>query len=170
MTDRQRLANMLITFITVLALGLCAQGAPADDHADHDHAFEIGVSTGYTYLDSENESAPGMHLHLMRRLPGDGLLSHFGVGLGFETIFADHLHHAVMGSVALYPWRSLVVTVSPGVVFAEHDGEWENEYATHFEASYGFEWGKFELGPFVGFSQADEDRHYMAGIHIGWGF
>ena len=171
----QHSTNTWVLALIVLTCGLNAQGAPADDHdseghAPHDHGFEIGLSTGYTYLANEDESALGLHLHLMRRLSGEGFLSHFGVGVGFETIFADHDHHAVMGSVALYPWRNLVLTVSPGVIFADHDGEWENEYATHFEASYGFKWGKLEVGPFVGFSQGNDDRHYMAGLHIGWGF
>ncbi len=170
MTRNQRSANTWALIVIVLVSGLCAQGAPADDHAHHDHAFEIGLSTGYTYLDNENESAPGVHLHLMRRLSGEGFQRYFGVGLGLETIFAAHQHHAVMGSVAVYPWRSLVLTVSPGVVFADHDGQWEDEFAIHIEASYGFTWGEFEIGPVIGFSQADDDRHYMAGIHIGWGF
>ncbi len=170
MTRNQCSANTWALIVIVLASGLCAQGAPAHDHAHHDHAFEIGLSTGYTYLDNENESAPGVHLHLMRRLSGEGFQRYFGVGLGLETIFAAHQHHAVMGSVAVYPWRSLVLTVSPGVVFADHDGQWEDEFAIHIEASYGFTWGEFEIGPVIGFSQADDDRHYMAGIHIGWGF
>jgi len=172
MTENQRSGNAWIIVIIVLASGLVAQGAitQSEQNTHHDHTSEIGLSVGYTYLDGEDESAPGLHLHLMRRLPGEGLQRHFSVGLGVETIFAAHQHFGVMGSVAVYPWRSLVLTASPGVVFADHDGEWENEYATHVEASYGFEWRNFEVGPAIGFSQAVNDRHYMLGVHIGSGF
>lgn len=142
----------------------------SDGHDHHDHSIEMGVSVAYVYLDAEDASAPGLHLHLMRRLGGDGFLRHVGIGVGLEGIFADHTHYGVMLSIAIFPWRTLVVTLSPGLAFADHDGEWETEYVSHIEASYGFMVGEYEVGPVVGFADSPGDEHYMVGIHVGKGF
>jgi hypothetical protein len=132
--------------------------------------MEIGVSAAYVYLDAEGESAPGLHFHLMRRLEGEGITRHFAIGLGFEGIFADHAHYGIMGSLAFFPWRNLAITLSPGVTFADHDGDWESKYTTHIEASYGFMIGEYEIGPVIGYADSSDDRHYMIGIHLGKGF
>ncbi len=106
----------------------------------------------------------------MKRLAGNESLENFAVGLGLERIFADHTHYGLMGSIGIFPWRDLVVTLSPGVTFADHEGEWETSYLTHIEASYGFMVGEYEVGPVVGFADSAEDRHYQIGIHLGKGF
>jgi hypothetical protein len=74
-----------------------------------------------------------------------------------------------MGNVSIFPWRNLAVTLSPGVTFADHDGEWESGYTTHIEASYGFMVGEYEFGPIIGFADSADDIHYMIGIHFGKG-
>jgi hypothetical protein len=174
MIKNQPLKNAWLLLACFLFCGLCPQPALAQDHAhgshNHEHVNEVGLSAGYVYLEHDGEDAFGLHLHYMRRLQGDGLRRFFGLGVGFETIFADHMHYGILASLAVYPWRNLVLTLSPGLVFAEHEDEWETNLAAHIEATYGFRFGEFEIGPNIGFAQSGEDRHYLVGIHIGRGF
>ena len=141
-----------------------------EEHKHHSHANELGASLGYVYMDTEGESAAGLHLHYMRRLRGDGIQRHFGLGAGFEAILADHMHYNVMGSLGIYPYRALVLIISPGVLIVEHHDEFETRYSTHVEAAYGFTLGNFHVGPVIGFARSGDDTHYMAGVHFGKGF
>ena len=163
---------------TVLILVFCLQSVPrAEEHGlehhgrgHHHHANELGISGGYVYMDPAEESALGLHLHYMRRCKQEGIRRYLGLGLGFETIFSEHRHYNAMFSIGIFPWRSLALIVSPGVMFARHHDEWENEYSTHVEAVYGFMVGELEVGPVIGFAHAGEGKHYMAGLHLGKGF
>jgi len=171
---------MTISFIVINALTqpIFAENASPNTHHDeheeghinHAHAIEIGMSAGYVYLEPEDESAFGLDLHFIRRFQGESFKKYLGLGVGFETIFADHLHYNVMGSIAIYPYRNLVVILSPGIVFVEHHEELEKRYSTHLEAVYGFLFGEYEIGPVLGLAQAEDDIHYIIGIHLGKGF
>lgn len=94
-------------------------------------------------------------------------MKHFALGVGGEVIFADHEHYAVMLPLFVYPWQGLALSAAPSIIFAEHEGEWESEYATHLEAAYVFEIGEYDVGPVVGYSSSSEDKHYMVGLHFG---
>jgi len=168
MTASSVFVSCLIAFFALPQSVLSADDH--DHHNHHGHEMEVGISAAYIHLDAENESASGLHLHLMRRLKGGEFLQHFAVGLGLEGVFADHKHYSAMGSIGVFPWRNLVVTLSPGVAFADHEGEWETNYITHIEASYGFMVGEYEVGPVMGYAKSAEDRHYSVGIHLGKGF
>jgi hypothetical protein len=138
---------------------------------EHSHAErELGVSLAYVDLMDEDEAAPSIHLHLVKRLHGSDLLERLGIGLGFETIFADHAHHTLMASLIFFPIDHLAISVSPGIVWVNEEGGWENHYATHIEASYGFKIGKYEVGPVIGWAESDEGSHRMFGIHFGFEF
>jgi hypothetical protein len=52
-------------------------------------------------------------------------------------------------------------------VCANHEDDWETQYATHLEAAYVFETGEYDIGPVVGYSISNEDKHYMLGLHVG---
>lgn len=163
-------------------LGLCA-GSTANlalaenphDHTHHGHAHhghdlagpELGLSIGYVHLEEEGEDAVGVHAHVLQRLGEDGLLHHLAVGAGVEYIFSDEEHYALMLSFAAYPWRGLVLSVSPGVQWAEHEGDTEAEYATHLEAAYVFPFGEFDIGPVIDYSWTQDEEHYMLGLHFG---
>ena len=56
------------------------------------------------------------------------------------------------------------------MTFVRHEGEWETEYTTHLEVSYGFMIGEYEIGPVIGYADSADDKHYMIGIHLGKGF
>jgi len=138
-----------------------------EPHAHEMEGIELGLAAGYVDLIDEDEDALGLHVHLLKRLGGEGLRQYFGVGVGTEVIFADHEHYAAMVSLATFPWRDLVITFSPGIIWTEHDGDWESAYATHIEAAYVFPVGEHHIGPVVGYSWTDEEEHFMIGLHIG---
>ena len=158
----------LISFVLPFLLSLacpCLHGQ--EEKEEHHHASEFGISLSYVDLVDEDETAPSIHLHWLKPLEGSESLERLGIGLGFETIFADHTHHTVMATLAFFPIDHLVLSVSPGIVFADEESGWENHYATHIELSYGFDVGEYEIGPVIGYADSDEGSHRMIGLHFG---
>jgi hypothetical protein len=139
---------------------------PAGPH--HGPGTEIGASLAWVRLDTEGESAAGVHLHLMRRPGGGGAASRLGLGMGLEGLFGDHSHHGIMGSIGVFPWKGLALSLSPTCVLTDHGGKRESGYATHVEAAHGFAAGRFDVGPVAAVALSEEDRHYMVGLHVGW--
>jgi len=132
--------------------------------------MEVGLSVGYVYLKEDKKSGINFHLHVMKRLSGEGLQKYLSIGLGAETIISKEKHYSAMVTLGVHPWKNLVLSVSPGMEWAEHDGKWESEYATHFEATYVFEGSNFHYGPVVGYSKARDEQHYTIGVHFGMPF
>jgi len=156
--------------LTIIGLLL---GSPTFAEGPHSHVhphdlsgFEAGTSVGYVKLE-EDETAFGLHLHLMKRVSGDGLGQHIAVGLAGELILGDHVHSTAMVALAVHPWRGLGLMVAPGVQWAKHDEAWESEYATHVEAIYTVEVGRFDMGPAIGYSTTRDDDHLTIGFHFG---
>ena len=154
---------------TIGLVGLSSTVLSEEDHHDHEmHEWELGVSFGYANLKTENEEGSNIHLHLLKRLEGDGIQKYFSVGFGAEMIVTDEKHYGAMVTLAAHPWRDLVLSVSPGFEWANHEGAWEREYATHLEAAYTFDVSeKYHIGPVIGYSKTSEAEHYTVGIHIG---
>ncbi len=166
--------NFVIGFVALGYIILCGKTALASEHIDHEaphidngeSSFELGLSAGYAYLKAE-EDAPLLHVHLMRRLSGEGIQKYFSLGLGAETIFTDEKHYGVMVTMAVHPTENIIFSVSPGVAWEEHEGETKSSYATHIEATYVFETPHYHIGPVVGYSKTEDDEHYTIGVHIG---
>ena len=170
----------------LLLLPIECRSEDLDTHHHYNHhsdSFEFGFSLEYTYLDEESEehddgenheshdgseSVMGLHAHVIRGLPGEGIQKYFGIGLGGEVLFTEDPHYGLMGSLAIYPWHEWVIMVSPGVEFAKHESSYESEFAMHYELSYGFEVGDYHIGPVVGFAHTQDAEHYSAGIHFGF--
>lgn len=164
-------ATVLICFMNCLSFPLCAEEHHIEKHHhDHVHSNEISLSSGYVYLDHEEDSAFGLHLHYLRKLRGEGIQNHFGLGIGVETIFAEHQHYNPMLSLAYFPFGHLLVAFSPGILIVEHHDEYETHSSIHIESSYGFKLEEIEIGPVIGYAQAGDDKHYSIGIHIGFVF
>ena len=143
-----------------------------DLHDSHEmHEWELGISLGYANLKTEGEEGGNLHVHLLKRLEGDGFEQYFSVGFGTEVIVtSDHEeHYGAMLTLAYHPVEDLVLSVSPGFEWAKHEGEsWEREYATHLEASYSFDVSEhYHVGPVIGYSKTKDTEHYTVGIHIG---
>ena len=163
-------STVMLVVLWVCGLGTSALCETEHDHDRHIHdaaGYELGLSVGHVRLKAEKEEAPSLHLHLMKRLGGEGLQQYFSVGVGVESIFSDHDHYAAMGTLGIHPWRNLAVRVSPGIIWAKHEEGWESEYATHLEVAYPFSFGKFDIGPVIGYSKTAHEEHTMVGIHMG---
>ena len=151
-----------------LSMPVFAQEQHSEKYDGHKHnGMEVGLSVGYTYLKEEKKDALNLHLHVMKRLSGDGFKKYLSIGFGAEAIVADEKHYGAMITLAVHPWHSLILSISPGVELAKHDGEWESGYATHLEATDVFEGSNFHYGAVVGYSKTNEDQHYTVGIHFG---
>lgn len=164
------------TFIRVLvaisigSIGLSTAAMSEEDHhGSHEgHEWELGASIGYANLPTEGTEGTGLHLHILKRLDGDGIEKYFSIGFGGEMLITDEKHYAAMVTLGIHPWRDLVLSVAPGFEWANHEGEWEREYATHFEAVYSFDISEnYHIGPAIGYSKTSEAEHYTVGIHIG---
>lgn len=165
---------------TAISMGLVCFSTAAlseEEHPEsHDshhemHEWELGISVGYANLKTENEEGGNLHLHLLKRLEGDGFEKYFSVGFGAEVIVTteNEKHYGAMVTLAVHPWRDLVLSVSPGFEWAKHEGSsWEREYATHLEAAYSFDVSEnYHIGPVIGYSKTSDAEHYTVGIHIG---
>ncbi len=166
----QKHSNPHLLLMALLLLG----AVPALSETHHDHhshntsGFELGMSIGQVDLGEEEGSGPGLHAHIGRRLAHHGLGEMISFGVGGEWIFTEEKHYSLMLPLAVHPWKGLALSVAPGFLWAEHDGEMEREYSTHLEIAYLFEVGSFDLGPVAGYSKTADEDHSMYGIHLGW--
>ncbi len=181
-----------LSVLTVLLACLPAATALCGEHEDHDHnyhshdvsGYELGLSAGLVHLEEEDENAASLHMHFGKRLGDEGFREHLSLGLGGEVIFAEHQHFAGMLQLSVLPWKGLVLSAAPGILWAEHEGqhedegeheggeesEWETDYTTHLEAAYVLEFGEYDVGPVVGYSWTAEETHFMVGVHFGMHF
>ncbi len=132
--------------------------------------IEVGLSVGYAYLKEDKENGFNFHLHIMKRLPGEGVQRYLSIRVGAETIISKEKHYGAMISLAANLWRNLVFSVSPGMEWADHNGKWESKYATHLEVTYILENSSIHYGPAVSYSKARDEQHYTVGIHLGFPF
>lgn len=163
-------AMMILSAVLLSVMYLESQPVGKGHHEHHHHLNEIGISLGIVRMHPESETAPGLHLHAMRRLGDEGFKKLFGIGAGVEIIFSEHTHTGIMGTLGVFPWKKLVIALSPGLLMLEEDGEKQNRFSFHGEVMYEFEVGPFDIGPALGFAVAGEDTHYTMGVHFGMGF
>ena len=159
-----------LTVATVCLVGLSTAAMSEEDHygAHKAHDWELGVGVGYVNLKTEDEEGAVLDLHLMKELDGDGFEKYFSVGLGAEVVFSHENHYVAMVVFAYHPTENIVLSVAPGLEWAKHDGEWEREYVTHYEAIYNiYNSEKYHIGPMIGYSKTKEAEDYTVGIHIG---
>jgi len=122
-----------------------------------------------TLIEPEDETAPSLHLHASRRLGSEGFKQCLSAGLGFETIFTEHLHYSFLASVSYNPIAAFIIEIAPGVLYVKEENESITEFLTHIECMYEFDLGYIGIGPVVGMALSSEDTHYAVGIHIGKG-
>ena len=153
----------------IVSLSLFAQHRDNEGHTHGDSNYELGVSLGVSKLIDENETAPSVHLHLMRKVVSQSTLGGISIGLGFEYLFSEHLHYSVVGTISLNPYSSFIFDVSPGVLVTKHEAEKEQQFVTHIELTYEFDYLGIGFGPVIGYGFAKEDKHFSVGIHLGIG-
>ncbi len=166
-----RIAFYSLVFVFFMwGQALMAQMHEAEDghnHHDHHHhvSNEIGLANNLVYLGNEGEFAYGLHLHYIRNIGH----SRFGVGLGYEQIFDDHLHRnvGIVGSYRIV--HGLLLNISPGITFVGRS-EPEKIFALHLETTYEFELGPFHIGPVVEYAISGHGYHLSGGLHFAYAF
>jgi hypothetical protein len=138
-------------------------------HEHEEHAHHLGLMIGPVYSVHEKTLNPGIGIEYERVLPiGDRIL---GLGVGVETILAEHGHYVASFLFHIHPVREITLTAGPGLAFIKHEGDtWERRLAFHFSGGYEFELGMMFIAPAFELGVAGEDVHLMLGAHIGFGF
>ena len=134
------------------------------DHMhSHDHNNEIGMAIGIVPGHEGEDNNLGLHLHYIK---GIGEHNDFGIGISIETIFDEHKHNSVSILGTYHFENGFTIAYAPGILFAEHDGETEEEFTQHFEFYYEFELKHFHVGPQIDIGDEDGEIHYMLGVHF----
>jgi hypothetical protein len=165
----------VLTVSTVCLVGLSTAALSKEHHygAHKAHDWELGIGLGYTDLKTVDEQGATLDLHIMKELEGDGLQRYFSVGLGTEVVLSHENIYVAMVVLAYHPTENLELSVAPGFEWGKHEGAWEREYVTHYEAIYNFEIleeHNYHIGPMIGYSKTKEAEDYTVGIHIGMPF
>lgn len=159
----------ILFFWVIVSFTLLAQHHDHEGHSHGDSNYELGLSLSVSRLVDENATAPSVHLHFMRKLVSESILSRISIGAGIEYIFSKHLHYSVVGTISLNPYSAFKIDVSPGVLVTDHEGEKEQQFVTHIELTYEFEYLGIGFGPVIGYGFAKEDKHFSIGVHLGIG-
>jgi hypothetical protein len=162
---------LAITFIVLISFYHIALALPGEEkqsnHHEHHHGnWEIGLVGGASYLLSENETAFGMHIHILRKISN----SRFSLGLGVESIFDEHKHLSASLIGKFDIWKGLSILAGPGILFVDDHNGWEKSFSTHLELLYEFKVSHFHIGPTIGYSYSKIDQHLALGIHFGISF
>ncbi|MFW5657100.1 MAG: hypothetical protein ACOC0C_05730 [Bacteroidota bacterium] len=136
---------------------------PEENNHNHIHGSEIGFAIGAVAL--HDELKPGFHLHYLRPFPGN---DHIRYGIGGEVVLDEHTHLTASAMLNFTLWRGLQFSLAPGILFLNHEEEWEKHFSTHLELFYEFEIKGIHIGPLLDYSISSAENHYMAGIHVGF--
>jgi len=132
---------------------------------NHYHNHEIGVANSPVYIVGEKEWVYGLHIHYIKSINK----TKFGIGLGYEQLFDDHMH-STLGIVCSYHINdNLHFNMSPGLT-SENFNFNNFRFAFHIEGAYEFEIRHFLIGPVLEYAYDIEDTHVSAGIHVGYTF
>lgn len=138
-------------------------GEYEDDHHGHeDGSFEAGLSNSLVYNLGEQTFAYGLHLHGIYTFAE----TIFGLGLGYELVAGEHVHHSLGPMLCIRPTDPLNLCVAPGVTFEDT----EVAFGAHVEVTYEFEVHGVHFGPTTGFAYNAEDMHISLGLHTGYSF
>ncbi len=160
--------TLLLSILLLYSVFTSAQGHHNHENHMHDdaHKYHIGVGVATAHFKGEPGLSPAAHLHFIRQV---GHSNHWGLGLGYEAIFDQHLHSGLNLLVNYHPLNRLSINAGPGIVFSEHKEHHEVNPSFHTEAVYEFNLNKIHIGPMAGFGFDKEDTHFSLGVHLGFG-
>ncbi len=132
---------------------------------NHSHSKnEIAIAISAPYFVNEKKVSYSLHMHYIYNIPK----TKFGIGVAYEAIILEPKHNT-FGVVTSYrPFEYLSLALSPGISFEDDDST--PFFSLHAEIAYGFEVGKFHIGPAFEFAYDPNDYHISLGIHLGFGF
>ena len=155
--------RIIILLISIISIIFSESG----HNHNHSHNNEFGIAIGIVPGHEDEDDNLGLHLHYVK---GIGKHNDFGIGISIETIFDDHKHNSVSILGTYHFENGFTIAYAPGILFAEHDGETEEELTQHFELYYEFELEHFHIGPQIDIGYEDGEIHYMLGVHLGIDF
>lgn len=124
----------------------------------------IGMGFGMVYLSDDNKFDPGLHLGYSYGFQkGKSPLS---AGGAMEVIFGDERHIGMSLQLGYTPAEGWDVGAGPGVML-EGDTHY---FCIHVASSFGFDLGKFSIGPALELAHTGKHYHVLTGIHIETGF
>jgi len=134
---------------------------------NHEHNNEFGIAIGLIPSHENKDYNLGLHLHYVK---GIGNNNQYGIGFSLETIFEEHKHNS-MSLIGTYHFdNGFTIAYAPGILFVDHNGIKETEFAQHFEFYYEVELDNFHVGPQFDIGIEDGEAHYMLGLHLGINF
>lgn len=153
---------VLFGFTMVHAQDHVHQDEPGDAH---DHAAphsEIAAGMGIAYSSEYQSFDPALHVHASR-----GITPFFGLGAGYEMIFAEHLHQSVSAVVSIYPLPLVDISFGAGTVLPSHEESWS--FTAHIETSITWPIGEvLHAGPVIDFGWSPHGYHIITGLHVGF--
>lgn len=159
-----------LLFSLLLFYSVSALAQNPHNHGDHMHGdahkYHIGVGAATAYIKGEAGLLPAVHFHFIRQV---GHNNRWGLGLGYEVIFDNHLHNGLNLLVNYHPLNQLSVNTGPGIILSEHKGHREVTPSFHTEVVYEFNLKRIHIGPMGGFGFDKEDTHFSLGVHVGFG-
>jgi len=119
--------------------------------------IEVGIGTGLSYISTEKNFAPSVHVHLSKDIS-----EHFSLGIGYEALLDEDEHHIVGVRLGYYTPFGVVLSYMPGV-YVNKDGR----VSHHFEAMKLLPISSVHFGIFTAVS-VEKDPHYTLGVHLGF--
>lgn len=158
-TFRQMLGFFLLV-ITMFTPTHSLSAEHDDGHHGHESgSVEVGLSNSLVYVPGEQNFAYGLHVHGLYTF----VETPFSLGLGYEAIVGEHLHHTTGVMVCYRPTDPLNICISPGAIF--NDGT--VAFSVHVETTYEFELHGMHVGPTLGYAYNAQAMHISFGLHTG---
>lgn len=155
--------------LIILATCISFLATRAQNHENHEHDhhhYHIGLGMGGSWLSETSSIHPSLHLHLLKAL---GHSEKWQIGLGYESIFGEEVHHSFNIPIAYSPFNHFNIKAGPGISITSEDEHNESSLTAHLECIYEFEIGGIHLGPLIGYGIDKHGHHIGFGIHLGMG-
>ncbi len=124
--------------------------------------IRVSGSSSYSFL--YEESYPSFSISYVRLINPLKVLS---VGMRYEQITRDNLHHSFFIPVEFRPFAGIKFLVLPGFSMNE---EQPFAYTTKLEAAYHLQFGRIEFGPSVSLTLNKVENFAAGGLMVGFLF
>ncbi len=149
-------------FLTICVIALSIPGFSIKPAPDYRH--EIAITPGAVYFSADKSFAPGLHLEYAYGF-NIGRLE-MSAGITGDVVFAEHAHYGIGLGLGFEPFKNIHLHVGPGLAFEED----EVVVTGNIGLGYGFDFGRFSLGPVTEFSFDKHESHFMFGLLFGYAF
>lgn len=129
-----------------------------------DYRHEVAITPGAVYFSNDQSFAPGLHLEYGYGFSIGRL--EMSAGITGDVVFADHKHYGIGLGLGFPLFKNIHLHAGPGLAFEE-----DEVVATgNIGLGYGFDLGRFSMGPVTEFSFDKHESHFMFGVLFGYAF